>query len=112
MARREFMRLIGGAGRTELDRHRSNEHGGATEYGSYPDHAYRQLAAAPQAARHTEAKYSGQHYDEAELNSILAQAVADCVRKQVECGVEIVTDGEYSKPGFFTYIRERFDEFE
>jgi hypothetical protein len=58
------------------------------------------------------AKYSGQHYDEAELNSILAQAVADCVRKQVECGVEIVTDGEYSKPGFFTYIRERFDEFE
>jgi 5-methyltetrahydropteroyltriglutamate--homocysteine methyltransferase len=58
------------------------------------------------------AKYSGQHYDEAELNSILALAVADCVRKQVECGVEIVTDGEYSKPGFFTYIRERFDEFE
>jgi hypothetical protein len=22
------------------------------------------------------------------------------------------TDGEYSKPGFFTYIRERFDGFE
>jgi 5-methyltetrahydropteroyltriglutamate--homocysteine methyltransferase len=34
------------------------------------------------------------------------------VRKQVECGIEIVTDGEYSKPGFFTYIRERFDGFE
>src|SRR4029077_18714135 len=29
-----------------------------------------------------------------------------------ECGIEIVTDGEYSKPGFFTYIRERFDGFE
>jgi Amidohydrolase family len=26
--------------------------------------------------------------------------------------IEIVTDGEYSKPGFFTYIRERFDGFE
>jgi methionine synthase II (cobalamin-independent) len=58
------------------------------------------------------AKYGSQPYDEVELNSTLAQAVADCVRKQVECGVEIVTDGEYSKPGFFTYIRERFDGFE
>jgi len=58
------------------------------------------------------AKYGRQPYDEAELNSTLAQAVADCVRKQVECGIEIVTDGEYSKPGIFTYIRERFDGFE
>ncbi len=58
------------------------------------------------------AKYSGQSYDERELGSVLAQAVAECVRRQVECGIEIVTDGEYSKPGFFTYIRERFDGFE
>jgi 5-methyltetrahydropteroyltriglutamate--homocysteine methyltransferase len=58
------------------------------------------------------AKYSGQAYDERQLNAVLTQAVADCVRKQVECGIEIVTDGEYSKPGFFTYIRERFDGFE
>jgi 5-methyltetrahydropteroyltriglutamate--homocysteine methyltransferase len=58
------------------------------------------------------AKYAGQPYDERQLNSVLTQAVADCVRKQVECGIEIVTDGEYSKPGFFTYIRERFDGFE
>ena len=58
------------------------------------------------------AKYGGQPYDEGELNSIVRQTVADCVPKQVECGIEIVTDGEYSKPGFFTYIRERFDGFE
>src|SRR5262245_34054788 len=58
------------------------------------------------------AKYAGQPYDERQLNSMLTQAVADCVRKQVECGIEIVTDGEYSKPGFFTYIRERFDGYE
>jgi 5-methyltetrahydropteroyltriglutamate--homocysteine methyltransferase len=58
------------------------------------------------------AKYAGQSYDEGELSSILVQAVGDCVRKQVECGIEIVTDGEFSKPGFFTYIRERFDGFE
>jgi 5-methyltetrahydropteroyltriglutamate--homocysteine methyltransferase len=58
------------------------------------------------------AKYAGQPYDERQLASVLTQAVADCIRKQVECGIEIVTDGEYSKPGFFTYIRERFDGFE
>lgn len=58
------------------------------------------------------ARYSGTAYDERQLNDLLAQCVADCVRKQVECGIEIVTDGEFSKPGFFTYIRERFDGFE
>ena len=58
------------------------------------------------------AKYSGQSYDENKLNSVLTQSVADCVREQVECGIEVVTDGEYSKPGFFTYVRERFDGYE
>ncbi|HUI95753.1 MAG TPA: hypothetical protein VLX44_08380 [Xanthobacteraceae bacterium] len=57
------------------------------------------------------AKYARQPFDAAQLDAVLAQAVADCVRRQVECGIEIVTDGEYSKPGFFTYIRERFDGF-
>ena len=34
------------------------------------------------------AKYGRQPYDEAELNSTLTQAVAECVRNQVECGIE------------------------
>ena len=38
--------------------------------------------------------------------------MADVVRKQVDCGIDIVTDGEFSKPGFFTYIRERLEGFE
>ncbi|HMF28054.1 MAG TPA: hypothetical protein VKE42_04735, partial [Candidatus Cybelea sp.] len=58
------------------------------------------------------AKYTGEPYDESELNAVLAREVLECVCKQVECGIEIVTDGEYSKPGFFTYIRERFEGFE
>jgi 5-methyltetrahydropteroyltriglutamate--homocysteine methyltransferase len=58
------------------------------------------------------AKYAGQSYDTRALDVVLSRAVADCVKKQVDCGIEIVTDGEYSKPGFFTYIRERFDGFE
>src|SRR4051794_7503525 len=58
------------------------------------------------------AKYSGEPYDDTEYNAVLTQSVADCVKKQVASGIEIVTDGEFSKPGFFTYIRERFDGFE
>ena len=34
------------------------------------------------------------------------------MRKQVACGIDIVTDGEFSKPGFFTYIQERLEGFE
>ena len=38
--------------------------------------------------------------------------LTEAVRKQVDCGIEIVTDGEFSKPGFFTYIQERLEGFE
>ena len=57
------------------------------------------------------AKYAGQPYDQAKLDATLAKSVTDSVRKQIDCGLEIVTDGELSKPGFFTYIRERFEGF-
>jgi 5-methyltetrahydropteroyltriglutamate--homocysteine methyltransferase len=58
------------------------------------------------------AKFSGQPYDQKTYDATIAKAVADGVRKQVECGIDFVTDGEFSKPGFFTYIQERLDGFE
>jgi len=58
------------------------------------------------------AKYSGQPYDENAFQQALRAAVIDVVREQVQCGIDVVTDGEFSKPGFFTYIRERLDGFE
>src|SRR6266481_3528262 len=58
------------------------------------------------------AKFSGQPYDQKIYNATIARAVKDSVRKQVECGIDIVTDGEVSKPGFFTYIQERLEGFE
>jgi 5-methyltetrahydropteroyltriglutamate--homocysteine methyltransferase len=58
------------------------------------------------------AKYAGEPHDQARLDAVIARSVADAVRKQVECGIEIVSDGEFSKPGFFTYMRERFEGFE
>jgi 5-methyltetrahydropteroyltriglutamate--homocysteine methyltransferase len=58
------------------------------------------------------AKYSGQPYDENAFAAALHDAVTGVVREQVQCGIDIVTDGEFSKPGFFTYVRERLDGFE
>jgi 5-methyltetrahydropteroyltriglutamate--homocysteine methyltransferase len=58
------------------------------------------------------AKYSGQPYDERAYEMSLRRSVATVVREQVQCGIDIVSDGEFSKPGFFTYIRERLDGFE
>jgi 5-methyltetrahydropteroyltriglutamate--homocysteine methyltransferase len=58
------------------------------------------------------AKYSGQAYDEHAYETSLRQSVATAVREQVQCGIDIVSDGEFSKPGFFTYVRERLDGFE
>jgi 5-methyltetrahydropteroyltriglutamate--homocysteine methyltransferase len=58
------------------------------------------------------AKFAGQPYDKKTYDATITKAVADSVRKQVDCGIDIVTDGEVSKPGFFTYIQERLEGFE
>jgi 5-methyltetrahydropteroyltriglutamate--homocysteine methyltransferase len=39
-------------------------------------------------------------------------AVTTCVRRQIDCGIDIVDDGEQSKPGFITYIHERLGGME
>jgi len=54
----------------------------------------------------------GQPYDREALARLVREAVADVVQKQVEAGVDIVTDGEQGKSGFFGYIIERFNGFE
>src|SRR3974390_2731053 len=58
------------------------------------------------------AKYSGQPHDQAKFEYLLTAAVEAAVKKQADCGIDIVTDGEFSKPGFFTYIQERLEGFE
>ena len=58
------------------------------------------------------AKFAGQPYDKKTYDATITKAGADSVRKQVDCGIDIVTDGEVSKPGFFTYIQERLEGFE
>src|SRR5262249_28754562 len=40
------------------------------------------------------------------------RAVADAVQRQVAAGLDVVTDGEMSKPSFITYVTERLSGFE
>jgi 5-methyltetrahydropteroyltriglutamate--homocysteine methyltransferase len=58
------------------------------------------------------ARLEGRDHDEAEYQARLRAAVAGCVRQQAETGIDIVCDGEQSKPGFFTYVRQRLEGFE
>lgn len=58
------------------------------------------------------AKVKGELYDEEAYAERTRSAVAEVVRKQAESGIDIVTDGEQGKPGFFAYVRERLAGFE
>ena len=58
------------------------------------------------------AKANGEPYDENAYARRVQTAVAEVVRKQGECGIDVVTDGEQGKPGFFAYVRERLAGFE
>lgn len=58
------------------------------------------------------ARENGQAFDEASLNRIIADAVANVVARQVESGVDLVSDGEQSKISYATYIKDRITGFE
>jgi len=58
------------------------------------------------------ARQSGETRDEAAYQAHLKSAVTEIVRKQVSLGLDIIDDGELSKPSFITYINERLFGFE
>ena len=60
----------------------------------------------------TVARGAGQGLDSARYHARVRQAVADIVKKQVDIGIDIVSDGEMSKPSFITYINDRLAGFE
>jgi 5-methyltetrahydropteroyltriglutamate--homocysteine methyltransferase len=57
------------------------------------------------------AKEEGQAVDRAELASQVRKAVAGVVARQREAGVDIVNDGEMSKPSYATYVKDRLSGF-
>jgi 5-methyltetrahydropteroyltriglutamate--homocysteine methyltransferase len=57
------------------------------------------------------AKVHGEPYDPDAYARRVRGAVAEIVRQQVKSGIDIPSDGEQGKPGFFTYVSERLTGF-
>jgi 5-methyltetrahydropteroyltriglutamate--homocysteine methyltransferase len=57
------------------------------------------------------AREEGVPVDAAALAERVATAVADVVRRQVQAGIDVVNDGEMSKPSYATYIKDRLSGF-
>jgi 5-methyltetrahydropteroyltriglutamate--homocysteine methyltransferase len=57
------------------------------------------------------AKEEGVPVDRAALAARVRAAVAEVAKKQADAGVDIINDGELSKPSYATYIKDRLDGF-
>jgi 5-methyltetrahydropteroyltriglutamate--homocysteine methyltransferase len=57
------------------------------------------------------AKEEGVPVDAASLSQRVAAAVEEVVRKQAAAGVDVINDGEMSKPSYATYIKDRLSGF-
>jgi 5-methyltetrahydropteroyltriglutamate--homocysteine methyltransferase len=57
------------------------------------------------------AKEEGVPVDAAALEARVADAVVEVVRKQAAAGVDVINDGEMSKPSYATYIKDRLSGF-
>ena len=54
---------------------------------------------------------AGEAVDDGALAARVEAAVDEAVRKQVEAGIDVVSDGEMGKPSFATYVLDRIDGF-
>jgi 5-methyltetrahydropteroyltriglutamate--homocysteine methyltransferase len=57
------------------------------------------------------AREEGVPVDAAALAARVRAAVAEVVQHQVDCGVDVVNDGEMSKPSYATYMKDRLHGF-
>src|SRR5262249_45291766 len=57
------------------------------------------------------AKEQGVAVDKKALAARIASAVTEIVKKQADAGVDILADGELSKPSYSTYVKERLSGF-
>lgn len=58
------------------------------------------------------ARENKQPYDEAAFDVAMTAAVDETVRKQVEAGIDFVSDGETSKISYATYVKDRYTGFD
>ena len=50
-------------------------------------------------------------YSQAEFDACMTNACVETVRRQVEAGIDIVSDGETSKISYATYVKDRYTGF-
>jgi 5-methyltetrahydropteroyltriglutamate--homocysteine methyltransferase len=70
------------------------------------------LIRPPELLGFLAAQERGKPYDEAEYEKVLRSAVADVVKRQAEAGIDIVSDGEFGKSTWITYLYERISGLE
>jgi 5-methyltetrahydropteroyltriglutamate--homocysteine methyltransferase len=56
-------------------------------------------------------KEDGQEYDRAGFDAAMREGVDEVVARQLRAGIDIVSDGETSKIGYATYIKDRLSGF-
>jgi 5-methyltetrahydropteroyltriglutamate--homocysteine methyltransferase len=69
------------------------------------------LPRPPDLVRMMYAKEGGVPVERAGLAARVRAAVAEAVEKQIDAGIDLVNDGEMSKPSYATYIKDRLDGF-
>jgi 5-methyltetrahydropteroyltriglutamate--homocysteine methyltransferase len=70
------------------------------------------IARLPQVVRLMHAREHGQPYDEVAFYDAVRSAVGEVVQRQVQLGIDTVSDGEQGKSSFNNYINERLTGFE
>src|SRR5271169_4471893 len=58
------------------------------------------------------ARDDGKSVDASQFERVTADATKEIVRKQIESGIDIVSDGEMSKIGYVTYVKDRLVGFD
>jgi 5-methyltetrahydropteroyltriglutamate--homocysteine methyltransferase len=70
------------------------------------------LVRPPDLVEMLAAKFNGLPYDETAFQARVRGAIADIVREQAEAGIDVISDGELSKPQFSDYVADRIAGFE
>jgi len=55
---------------------------------------------------------SGEEVDATTFDAATAGAISDVIDRQLDCGIDVINDGEQARPNFHDYIFERLDGFE
>ncbi len=58
------------------------------------------------------ARERNEPYDPADFDAAMTRAVSETVKKQVDAGIDIVSDGETSKISYATYVKDRYTGFD